>query len=107
TPSGMVQLAMDAIGRGTPSWDHAESFMRDNFDNAIVGCGTAQACAGSSPKMYIYGLFSFTKAMLLHNPGGVLTLITNLMSSSGSGKPPIDWYAAEASAGATSDGVAR
>jgi len=108
TPSGMVQLAMDKVGRGTPSWDHSESFMRDNFDNSIAGCGGDPQCAaGLNPKSYTYGLFSFTKAMLLHNPGGVLTPITLLQSSSGSGKPPIDWYAAEVSSGATSDGVAR
>lgn len=108
TPSGMVQLTLDQIGRGTASWDHAESYMRDNFDNSIAGCGADPVCAAATnPKSYTYGLFSFTKSMLLHSPGGVLTPITLLQSSSGSGKPPIDWYAAEASAGATSDGVAR
>ena len=33
TPSGMVQLAMDKIGRGNPLWDKAETYMRDHFSN--------------------------------------------------------------------------
>ena len=108
TPSGMVQLAMDGVGRGTPTWDHAESYIRDNFDNSIAPCGADPSCAAiTNPKSYTYGLFSFTKSMLLHAPGGVLTPITLLQSNSGSGKPPIDWYSAEVTTGATSDGIAR
>ena len=60
TPSGMVQMAMDLIGRGnsgTPSWDKAETFMRNNFCNA--------GGATNSVKDYYYGLFSFVKSMLL------------------------------------------
>jgi hypothetical protein len=104
----MVQLAMDGIGRGTPSYDHAESYMRDHFDDSVAGCGgNAQCAAGLNVKSYVYGLFSFTKGMLLHAPGGVLTPITLLHTTSGSGKPDIDWYAAEAANGDSSDGVAR
>jgi len=72
TPSGLVQLAMNGLGRGTVSpgknhlWDSAETFIRDNFGNA------QSLGATSSLKDYYYGLFSFTKAMLLHdnNDGG-------------------------------------
>jgi hypothetical protein len=108
TPSGMVQMAMDGIGRGTPSWDHAETYMRDHFDDSVAACGGgAQCAAGLNVKSYVYGLFSFTKSMLLHDPGGALQPITLLHSQTPGGKPDIDWYAAEASAGASSDGVAR
>jgi hypothetical protein len=55
TPSGMVQLAMTGQGRGTPgsptNWDKTEHMMRNNF---------------SGPLGYYYGLFSFTKSMLLN-----------------------------------------
>jgi hypothetical protein len=96
TPSGMVQLAMDGIGRGDARWNKAETFIRDNFCNAPTGYA-------SSIKSYYYGLFSFTKAMLFHAPGGTLTPI-RLLQSQTSGVPPIDWYAAE---GSPCDGVAR
>jgi len=99
TPSGMVQLAMDGVGRGDARWDHSETFIRDNFGNAPTNSNV-------SMKAYYYGLFSFTKSMLLHDPGGVLTPIT-LLQSATAGVPPIDWYAAEASLGAPTDGVAR
>jgi len=103
TPSGMVQMAMDGIGRGnvgTPSWNKAETFMRNNFCN---GGG-----AGNAVRDYYYGLFSFTKSMLLHDSNGdkIAEPIT-LLQSTTPGVPPIDWYAAEASAGAPCDGVAR
>jgi hypothetical protein len=100
TPSGMVQMALDAIGRGDSRWDNAETFLRDNFDNT-GGDGSTDL------KLYTYGLFSFTKSMLLHDPGGVLTPITFLHSSDNPALPDIDWYAAEKSGGATSDGIAR
>jgi hypothetical protein len=107
TPSGMVQLALDEIGRGDARWDHAETFMRDNFDNDVSACGANPSCAaGLNVKSYVYGLFSFTKSMLLHDPGGALTPIT-LLQSKTAGVNPIDWYAAEVSKGDTSDGVAR
>ena len=91
TPSGMVQLAMDGIGRGSagsPSWDKAETVMRDNFGN---GGG-----ATSAPKAYYYGLFSFTKAMLYHdsNNDGVAEPL-KLLRSSTAGVNPIRWYEAE------------
>jgi hypothetical protein len=99
TPSGMVQMAMDQIGRGNTQWDKAESFIRDNFGNAPINNNV-------SLKAYYYGMFSFTKSMLLHDPGGVLTPIT-LLRSTTAGVNPIDWYAAEASKGDPTDGVAR
>jgi hypothetical protein len=99
TPSGMVQLSMDGVGRGDPRWDKAETFIRDNF-------GNAPANSNVSLKAYYYGMFSFTKSMLLHNPGGVLTPITFLKSMT-AGVNPIDWYAAEVAKGDPTDGVAR
>lgn len=101
TPSGMVQMIMDGIGRGVtgagyPSWANAESFMRNNFGNT--------GGATTSVKNYYYGLFSFVKSMLLHNgAGGPIVLL----HSESAGVPDIDWYAAEASQGAPTDGVAR
>ncbi|MBI1788407.1 MAG: PKD domain-containing protein [Acidobacteria bacterium] len=108
TPSGMVQMAMNGQGRGDAHWDKAETFMRDNFGNTAGGCNpTDFACkATQAPKFYTYGLFSFTKAMLLHDPGGVLTPITSLHSQT-LGVPDLDWYAAEVTAGDPTDGVAR
>jgi hypothetical protein len=109
TPSGMVQMSMDTIGRGDPRWNNSEAFYRDNFcnnPNAIPG--NFPANAANAPKAYTYGMFSFTKSMLLHDPGGVLSPITNLQDSvNASPPPPIDWYSAEASGGAPCDGVAR
>jgi hypothetical protein len=99
TPSGMVQLAMDGVGRPDTRWTKAETFIRDNFGNAPTNNNV-------SIKAYFYGLFSFTKSMLLHAPGGVLTPIT-LLQSTTSGVTPLDWYAAEVSQGAPTDGVAR
>lgn len=99
TPSGMVQLAMDGIGRGDARWDKAETFIRNNFGNAPTNSSV-------SIKAYYYGLFSFTKSMLLHSPGGVLTPIT-LLQSSTPGVTPLDWYSAEVSKGDPTDGVAR
>ncbi len=95
-PSGMVQLAMDGAGRGTPGnptmWDHAENYIRANFNG---------------PLGYWYGLFSFTKSMLL-NPAGDLTQLcgrdgfpsNNLVNC-------IDWYAADTANGDPIDGVAK
>ena len=122
TPSGMVQLVMNGIGRGTPasadgvtndpSWEGAETFLRENWDNDLTSSSPY-----SSIKDYYYGLFSFTKAMLLHDPNGdgVPTPIQCLHSSkSGTTKADIDWYAAEpgkvdscSGANPTSKGVAR
>lgn len=104
TPSGMVQLAMDGVGRtatGVPDqrWNMAESYYHDNFCN-VGGDAT------TSPRLYTYGLYSFTKAMEQHDPGGVLSSITYLLDMP-SGTNPIDWYGGLASAGAPCDGVAQ
>ena len=109
TPSGMVQMSMDSVGRGDPRWDRSEAFMRDNFcNNPNAFPGNYPANATNSVKAYTYGLFSFTKGMLLHDPGGSLTPIKNLQDAvNASPPPPIDWYGAEASGGAPCDGVAR
>jgi len=132
TPSGLVQLAMNGKGRGTTSpagntlWDSAETYIRDNF-GVPQGNGP-----GASLKDYYYGMFSFTKAMILHDNSGTglgstpITLLQSLddpgtcaspgvpVTSPGSGTGPcyplIDWYAAQTSAnGGTdpTDGVAR
>ena len=131
TPSGMVQLAMNGLGRGTTSpggralWDGAETYLRADFGTS------ASAGATGAIKGYYYGLFSFTKAMLLHDNSGTgkgntpLTLLQSSndpgncsapvpLSSPGSGTgpcyPPIDWYGAQTAAyGGTdpTDGVAR
>lgn len=101
TPSGMVQLAWDGIGRGDSRWDTAETFYRDNFSSTTTDANT-------NPKEYFYGMFSFTKAMNLHAPGGVLTPIT-LLQSKTPGVKPIDWYSAQAPPNGSdeTDGVAR
>lgn len=100
TASGMVQMATDGIGRGTlaatamPSWIGAETFMRENWDNDLIYPGQAV----NSIKDYYYGLFSFTKSMLLHDPTGTGTPVPiKCLTSSraGTSKPPIDWYGAE------------
>lgn len=104
TPSGMVQLAMTGNGRtaaGVPDqrWNMAETYYHDNFCNS-------GGDATTSPKAYTYGLYSFTKAMEQHDPGGVLSSITYLLDMP-SGTNPIDWYGGLASAGAPCDGVAQ
>lgn len=93
TPSGMVQLVWNKVGRGDPRWDKAETYIRDNFGN--IGGSTGNL------KAYTYGMFSFTKSMILHNnstaPGGAgsgAQAIT-LLQSSTPGVNPIDWYGAE------------
>jgi hypothetical protein len=131
TPSGLVQLALNGLGRGTTSpgghalWDSAETYIRDDFGTP------ASDGAGDAIKAYYYGLFSFTKAMLLHDNSGTglgSSPITLLQSSddpgtcahpvpigtpgSGTGPcyPPIDWYGAQTSAYGGTDptqGVAR
>lgn len=102
SPSGMVQCSMDGVGRGNPMWDSVESYIRDTFDNT-------PAYWGNNVKGYYYGLFSFVKSMLFHdnNGDGIAEPLQYLVSTSGSGLPPIDWYTAEVSKGDTSDGVAR
>ncbi len=108
TPSGMVQMALDGVGRtnntafGNPTnapdqrFNNAETYYADNFCNSTSGGST------SAPRAYSYGMFSFTKSMLLHDPGGVLTPIQYLRTETpnvftgDSEDPPdtIDWYAA-------------
>ena len=103
TPSGMVQLAMDGIGRGDSLWDRAESYYRNGF------CNATSSGAYYAPRAYTYGLFSFTKSMLLHNPLGVLTPIT-LLHSNTPGVTDIDWYNAvgpESGGPAPCDGIAQ
>ena len=96
TPSGLVQLAMDRLGRGgaDTKWEKTEKYVRDNFNNC---CG-----AGAAIKDYYYGLFAFVKAMLLHaNEGTGLREPITLLNGD------LDWYAAEVSKGDPTDGVAR
>jgi hypothetical protein len=103
TPSVMVQSAWVGRGRGDATWDLLESYMRDNFHT--------ESGAGSSPRDYYYGLFSFTKSMLLHdsNADEVAEPI-ELLQSSTPGRDPVDWYGVEQSGPATVNnfnGVAR
>jgi hypothetical protein len=127
----MVQMAMDGVGRGTNTafgdgsnapdqrFNNAETFYADNFCNSTTS--GAYTSAYYTPRNYTYGMFSFTKSMLLHNPGGVLTPIQYLRtqtpgvfpnSNPAPGQPAntIDWYSALSSAyGGTDacDGVAQ
>ena len=94
TPSGMVQLVLGGIGRGSspadgPSWERAETYLRDQWDNA--------GGATTNIKAYYYGLFSFTKSMLLHDPDGDghPNPITCLHSSNLGSTKDTDWYGAE------------
>ncbi|MBI4827127.1 MAG: hypothetical protein HY807_12030 [Nitrospirae bacterium] len=102
TPSGMVQMAMDGIGRGDARWDRSENYERNNF------CNNPANGAYSSLRAYYYGLFSFTKSMLLHDPNGdgIPTSIDTLANQPG-GANPIDWYSAEVSNDDPCDGVAK
>jgi hypothetical protein len=96
TPSGLVQMDMDGVGRTSAGaadqrWNIAESFYHDNF------CYNFSNPSNQSyyydPLYYTYGMFSFTKAMLLYAPGGVLSPITYVLDEP-SGTNPIDWYGA-------------
>jgi hypothetical protein len=126
TPSGLVQMALDGVGRTKNTafgdattdfdqrWNTTETFYADNFCNS-----TASADGGAyyTPRLYLYGLYSFTKAMLLHDPNGSLAPIQYLRTQtpgvfSNPSDPPnsIDWYAALSSANGGSDacdGVAQ
>jgi hypothetical protein len=128
TPSGLVQMAMDGIGRTTNTafgdgstafdqrWNNTETFYADNF------CNSTTSGAYYSPKNYTYGMYSFTKSMLLHDPSGSLTPIQFLrtqtpgvLPGNATTTPPapvdtIDWYAAVSAANGGSDvcdGVAQ
>jgi hypothetical protein len=116
TPSGMVQMSLDGVGRtnnvafGAASnaadqrFNNAETFYADNFCNSTTS--GSYTSPYYTPRNYTYGMFSFTKAMLLHNPGGVLTPIQYLRSqtpgvfTTNPSVPAntIDWYAAVSSA---------
>lgn len=107
TPSGMVQMSLDGVGRTTNTvygdattspdqrFNVVESFYADNF------CNDPNSGGYDSPRAYTYGLFSFTKSMLLHNPGGVLSPIQYLRTmtpgvfTTNNSIPAnsIDWYA--------------
>ncbi|MGP0074265.1 MAG: hypothetical protein ACLPWF_20315 [Bryobacteraceae bacterium] len=117
TPSGMVQMSLDGVGRTASGatdqrWNWAESLYHDNFCNGeIYSPDTSYYSSDSvfAPRWYMYGLFSFTKAMLEHSPGGVLTPI-NFLEDVPAGTNSIDWYGALSPAnGGTDpcDGVAQ
>ncbi len=105
TPSGMVQMAMDGIGRVDPRWDLSENYMRNTF------CNTGGP--GNAVRDYYYGLFSFTKSMLLHDsdaigtPGHGAAESIDFLRNQPGGANPLDWYNAEAAASDPCDGVAR
>ncbi|MBE7501894.1 MAG: PKD domain-containing protein [Verrucomicrobiales bacterium] len=108
TASGMVQMIMDGLGRGAtgwPSWDAAETFIRNNFGNT--------GGATSAIRDYYYALLSFVKSMVLYPYDGDEDPLTpdptpiKWLRSQTAGVPPLDWYAAEVSQGAPTDGVAR
>lgn len=124
SPSAMVQMTLDGIGRSPNTtfgdgssgsdqrWNNAETYYADNF------CNDPGAGAYVSPRAYTYGLFSFTKSMLLHDPSGTLSPIQNLRTqtpgvfTTNNSVPPnsFDWYAAlsPANGGADPcDGVAQ
>ena len=123
TPSGMVQMSLDGIGRAANTdfnpyspgeysttapdqrFNNAETFYADNFCNAVNTYGNFYN-PENAPRSYMYGMFSFTKSMLLHNPngpGGALKTITYLrtqtpgvFTSTNPNTPAntIDWYGA-------------
>ncbi|MGO9340677.1 MAG: PEP-CTERM sorting domain-containing protein [Terracidiphilus sp.] len=117
TPSGMVQMSLDGVGRtantafGAASnapdqrFNNAETFYADNFCNPTSD-GPVEA-----PRAYTYGMFSFTKSMLLHNPLGALTPIQYLRTqtpgvfTTNASVPAntIDWYAALSATNGGSD----
>lgn len=131
TPSGLVQMAMDGVGRtnntvfGNSStstdqrWNGTETFLADNFCNSVTTYGNGGSSnAYYAPRAYMYGMFSFTKGMLLHDPSFSLTPIQYLRTqtpnvfTTNSSVPAntIDWYAALSSTnGGTDpcDGVAQ
>ena len=94
TASGLVQLALDNVGRDMMlpgetnmlRWNMAESYLYEGFKTTARGC-TANI------KDYYYGLLSFCKAMWYHNTNGNLTPITWLQHTPANASyPPIDWY---------------
>jgi hypothetical protein len=131
TPSGMVQMALDGVGRttntafGDPTtnfdqrWNNSETFYADNFCNSVSTYGNGgYNDAYYAPRAYMYGLFSFTKSMLLHDPSFSLSPIQYLRTQTPNvfttnhniPANSIDWYAALSTANGGSDpcdGVAQ
>ena len=99
TPSGTVQLAWVGVGRGDAQWDRSETQLRTLFPDPVAGNDARNELLDN-----YYGLFSFTKSMLLHDPdgNGVSDPIVMLGGD-------LDWYAAEGVTvdGVVTDGVAR
>ena len=99
TPSGTVQLAWNGIGRGDQRWDIAEAQLLALFPDTSSGSSSSTDLLDN-----YYGLFSFTKSMLLHDSDadGVAEPIVMLGGI-------VDWYAAEQVIvnGELTDGVAR
>lgn len=105
TPSGMVQLALQRNGRGNALWDTAESYLRNNWVDT-------SPYWGNSVLGYYYGLFSFTKAMLLHDNGTTApgaNPLSQLCARDASNNliNCIDWYNSDRSTGDSVNGVAR
>jgi len=115
----LVQMAMDGVGRTTNTafgdsstafdqrWNNTETFMADNFCNSVTPYGTQSYYnAYYAPRAYMYGMFSFTKGMLLADSGGLLSPIQYLRTQTPgvfttNTKVPantIDWYAAQSAA---------
>lgn len=131
TPSATVQMALDGVGRttntvfGDPTtavdqrWNNSETFYADNFCNDVYTYGTGgYDDAYYAPRAYMYGLFSFTKSMLLHDPSFNLsaikylrTLTPNVFTTNPDvPSNTIDWYGALSSANGgldPCDGVAQ
>ena len=101
TPSGTVQMVYNGQGRGDPMWDSSETYLRNTWCN--IGTSATQ-----NIKNYYYGLFSFTKSMLLHDANG--DEVSETIECLGT---DVDWYAGEAgqpsscSASEPCNGVAR
>jgi hypothetical protein len=114
TPSGLVQMDMDGIGRTSAGnadqrWNITETFYHDNFCYNFNNSNSSYLQAYYDPLYYTYGMFSFSKAMLLYAPGGSLSPITDVEDEP-AGTNPIDWYGALSPAnGGTSpcDGFAQ
>jgi hypothetical protein len=91
----------------TPIWDEAETFIADNFANPESD-GSDGAITD-----YYYGLYSFTKSMLLHDnskTGVNPSPIQYLVSMDNPTYAKVDWYAAQTSTYGGTDpenGVAR
>jgi hypothetical protein len=122
TPSGLVQMAMDGVGRTKNTafgdattdfdqrWNNTETYYADNF------CNNPASGPVNAPQAYTYGMFSFTKSMLLHDPGFSLSPIQFLRTQTANVFAPsdpsntLDWYAAVSPAnGGTDacDGIAQ